>query len=119
MDQEGIKTMDQREIKIIKMEDHHQIVASSKTGTTTSDRKIKEDHLIKNVRTTAPRRSKTLPQFRKANPQLQTLELALKQLLKLVLVHVLLKYLRFALMRAQLQNLLDVTVKSSKVTVLI
>ena len=103
MDQRGIKT---------KMEDHQTI--GNRIGTTISDRKIKEDHLTKNVRTIVPRRNKIHPQFRKSNPQLQTLELALKQLLKLVLVHVQLKFLQFVLMDVQTQSLLGVKAKSSR-----
>ena len=103
MDQRGIKT---------KMEDHQAI--GNRIGTTISDRKIKEDHLTKNVRTIVLRRNKIHPQFRKSNPQLQTLELALKQLLKLVLVHVQLKFLQFVLMDVQTQSLLGVKAKSSR-----
>merc|ERR1712064_95424 len=105
-------TTDQRGIKT-KMDDH-QTITGNKIGTTTSGRKIIEDHLTKNVRTTAPRRNKIHPRFRKRNPQLQTLELALRQLLRLVSVHAQLKYSQFVLMDVQTQSLLAVKAKSNR-----
>jgi len=104
-----IRTTVQKGTKAIEMViKGHQTIANKTTTGTTLGRKIREeaeDLLIKiNVRITAPRRNKIHPQCRKSKLLDQAPALALKQLLKLALVHAQLKYLQFVLRDAQTQN---------------
>ena len=105
-DQIGIKTTGIKTTGIKTTEDL-QTTENSKTGITTLARKRKEDHQINNhlnVRITVLPRSKIHPELRKNKSQLPVLELALKLLLRLALVHAPLIYLQFALMDAQTLN---------------
>ena len=100
-DQIGIKTI------VIKITEDPQTTENSRTGITTLVRKRKGDHLIinhLNVRIIVLPRSKIHPKLRKNKSQLPALELALKLLLRLALVHAPLKYLQFAPMDARTLN---------------